>query len=191
MSFNQKDKDKPLITMAFWERIKKRNIIQQFSNENKIINAFTQKKAFYLGIDPTNNSLHLGHLLLLNALYFFSNNNEVPAILLLGTYTAQIGDPSGKQVERKMLPKNVVKRNSKQLLLQLNRLSDKINNEANLYNFLKINRFFNDKELQLLFNNVPNLLTKKIINSLTELPFPLLLAKLNTGVLIKIYKKCN
>ncbi len=72
----------------------------------------------YLGIDPTGESLHLGHLLgVLTLKRAIDCGHRV--ILLVGGGTAVIGDPSGKDTERSMLSKKKVQANKKKLKQQL------------------------------------------------------------------------
>jgi tyrosyl-tRNA synthetase len=94
-----------------------------------------EKSACYAGIDPTKDALHLGHLLLLLFAFSFSNQ-ELNLILLLGGYTAQIGDPSGKKSERKMLPTSLIKKNIKQLQKQLKYLTTKLTIPSEIIEFI-------------------------------------------------------
>lgn len=69
-----------------------------------------RKIRLYLGIDPTSPQLHLGHAIPLRKLREFQElGHEV--ILLFGTFTAQIGDPSGRDEKRKPLTLSQIKKN--------------------------------------------------------------------------------
>ncbi len=70
------------------------------------------------GFDPTASDIHLGHTLLLRKLRTFQDLNH-KAILLIGDYTALIGDPSGQSQTRKMLTKKEVADNAKTYLKQV------------------------------------------------------------------------
>lgn len=59
----------------------------------------------YVGIDPTADSLHIGHLVGVMMLKHFQDAGHKP-IVLLGGATGMIGDPSGKSQERNLLMKN-------------------------------------------------------------------------------------
>ena len=71
-----------------------------------------------LGIDPTGTDIHLGHSILFRKLRSFQDNGH-KAILIIGDFTAQIGDPTGKNKTRMQLSEVDVKNNSKTYLKQL------------------------------------------------------------------------
>lgn len=73
------------------------------------------------GFDPTASDIHLGHTLLLRKLRTFQDLNH-KAILLIGDYTALIGDPSGQSQTRKMLTKKEVADNAKTYLKQVSKI---------------------------------------------------------------------
>lgn len=73
------------------------------------------------GFDPTARDIHLGHTLLLRKLRTFQDLNH-KAILLIGDYTALIGDPSGQSQTRKMLTKKEVADNAKTYLTQVSKI---------------------------------------------------------------------
>lgn len=102
----------------FLEELQWRGLIYQKTPD--IEEAFKRKTTLYLGIDPTGDSLHAGHLLgvlLLRRAYKYGNK----IIILLGGGTAMIGDPSGKEEERPILPKEVIEENKQKLKKQLSR----------------------------------------------------------------------
>jgi len=90
----------------------------------------------YVGIDPTADSLHIGHLVGVMMLRHFQNSGHRP-IALLGGATGMIGDPSGKSAERNLLDEKTLKLNEesikKQLAKFLNFETD-ANNKAILVN---------------------------------------------------------
>ena len=65
-----------------------------------------------LGIDPTGPEIHIGFAVVLNRLRAFQDAGHT-AVLIVGDYTARIGDPSGRSVERKVLPDEVLDGNAK------------------------------------------------------------------------------
>lgn len=75
----------------------------------------------YLGIDPTADSLHIGHLAPIQLLYHLARWGVEP-IIVIGGATARIGDPSGKSTERPLLPPEVVEANAHVLLSQVQKL---------------------------------------------------------------------
>ncbi len=93
-----------------------------------------KKLRIYYGIDPTSSILHLGHSIVLWKLKQFQELGH-DVILLIGDFTARIGDPSGKDETRKPLTEKEVKENMKtykkqvSLILDLSKIKVKYNNE--------------------------------------------------------------
>ncbi len=77
----------------------------------------------YVGIDPTADSLHIGHLVSVMMLRHFQNAGHQP-IVLVGGATGMIGDPSGKSQERNLLDEHTLRTNQDALRNQLSRLLD-------------------------------------------------------------------
>jgi len=75
----------------------------------------------YVGIDPTADSLHIGHLVSVMMLKHFQNAGHQP-IVLVGGATGMIGDPSGKSQERNLLDEATLRHNQNALKAQLSRL---------------------------------------------------------------------
>lgn len=75
------------------------------------------------GIDPTGSDLHLGHAVPLRKLKQFQDRGDT-AILLIGDYTAMIGDPSGKSETRVMLSQEQVKKNMEHYVEQASKVLD-------------------------------------------------------------------
>ena len=86
--------------MQFYRALKARNLVHSISKE-------IRPTGFYLGVDPTAPSLHLGHLVGLMALFQAYRECKVPSKLLVGSYTAMIGDPSWRTSDRLSLDKSV------------------------------------------------------------------------------------
>lgn len=94
-----------------FDMLKDRGYIYQSTNLEKVKdNLKNEKVTFYLGIDPTADSLHIGHFF---ALMMFRHLQEAghKGILVIGGATALVGDPTGKSDMRKMLSKETVARN--------------------------------------------------------------------------------
>ena len=94
-----------------FETLKERGYIYQTTHEEEIKKAINGEPiTFYLGIDPTADSLHIGHFF---ALMVFRHLQEAghKGILLVGGATAMIGDPSGKSDMRRMMTKEEVSHN--------------------------------------------------------------------------------
>jgi tyrosyl-tRNA synthetase len=83
----------------------------------------TGKQAAYVGIDPTADSLHIGHLVAVLMLRHFQLAGHKP-IALVGGATGMIGDPSGKSAERNLLDEATLRHNQEALKKQLSRFLD-------------------------------------------------------------------
>jgi tyrosyl-tRNA synthetase len=77
-----------------------------------------------LGIDPTGPDIHLGFAAVLGRLRAFQDAGHI-AVLIVGDYTARIGDPSGRSKEREVLPDEVLDRNAKLFAQQAYRILDR------------------------------------------------------------------
>lgn len=102
--------------MNCFETIKERGFFYQITHEKEIKALLNSEKpvTFYLGIDPTADSLHIGHFFALSMarlLQDFGHN----AIILVGGATALIGDPTGRSDLRQMLTKEEVEHNKKEV----------------------------------------------------------------------------
>ena len=92
--------------------LKERGYVYQATNDGKIkelLNS-TEPQTFYLGIDPTADSLHIGHFFALTMVRRLQKMGHHP-IIVIGGATALIGDPTGKKDMRKMLTKEQVAHN--------------------------------------------------------------------------------
>jgi tyrosyl-tRNA synthetase len=92
-----------------------RGFLKQITHEDQLDERFLNEKiTFYIGFDCTAMSLHIGHLIpLMITRYLVLNGHK--AIIILGTTTAKIGDPSGKNQTRKMLSEEDIKNNFKSI----------------------------------------------------------------------------
>jgi len=77
-----------------------------------------------LGIDPTGSDIHLGFAVVLRRLRAFQDEGHI-AVLIVGDYTARIGDPSGRSKERQVLPDEVLDRNAELFAEQAFRILDR------------------------------------------------------------------
>ena len=95
-----------------FEMLKERGYIYQSTNEEAVMKMLNEgePKTFYLGIDPTADSLHIGHFFALTMVRRLQEKGHHP-IIVVGGATALIGDPSGKKDMRKMLTKEEVEHN--------------------------------------------------------------------------------
>jgi tyrosyl-tRNA synthetase len=76
-----------------------------------------------LGLDPTSPDIHLGHTVVLNKLRQFQNLGH-QAVLIIGDYTARIGDPSGRSVLRPQLSEELIDKNAKTYMKQAFKILD-------------------------------------------------------------------
>lgn len=98
-----------------YEILKERGYIYQTTNEEALKDILDNESiAFYLGIDPTADSLHIGHFFALTLVRRLQNLGH-KAIVLIGGATALVGDPSGKKDLRKILTKEQVEYNKKEV----------------------------------------------------------------------------
>lgn len=99
-------------TQKLFDMLQERGFVKDMTHPEQIKNLLNSDKkiSFYLGIDPTADSLHIGHFF---ALRMFRHLQDAGhhGVLLIGGATSLIGDPTGKSDMRKMLTKDQVKHN--------------------------------------------------------------------------------
>ena len=97
--------------MQLYDELVARGLIAQVTDENEIREMINNGKAvFYIGFDPTADSLHVGHFMALCLMKRLQMAGNRP-IALLGGGTAMIGDPSGKTDMRKMMTTETIQHN--------------------------------------------------------------------------------
>lgn len=108
--------------MKLFEELEARGLVKQTTNTEEIRSMLNGKGiSFYIGFDPTAESLHVGHLLqLVTARRLLEAGHH--AIILLGGATAMIGDPSGKSEMRKMLSRSHIRVYSEGIIDQIDKL---------------------------------------------------------------------
>lgn len=110
--------------MELLKDLKWRGIIYQQTDEEAIKDVLTKENiSLYCGVDPTADSLHIGHLLPFLTLRRFQEHGHRP-IVLVGGATGLIGDPSGKSEERKLLTLEKVQENVEGIKKQLASIFD-------------------------------------------------------------------
>ncbi len=98
--------------------LQERNYIEQMTHPKEMKELFSKESvSFYVGIDPTADSLHVGHFISLMVASYMQKCGHRP-IILMGGGTANIGDPSGKTDMRKMLTKEEIEYNVKAIKKQ-------------------------------------------------------------------------
>ncbi|BCI60496.1 tyrosine--tRNA ligase [Solibaculum mannosilyticum] len=94
--------------MGVFEELKERGLIAQMTHEEPIKDLLdNQKITFYIGFDPTADSLHVGHFLQMVVMAHMQKAGHRP-IVLLGGGTGMVGDPTGKTDMRKMMTQETV-----------------------------------------------------------------------------------
>lgn len=121
--------------MGVFSELKERGIIAQLTNEEKIQDLLENHKGvkFYIGFDPTADSLHVGHFVQIMVMAHMQRAGHVP-IALFGGGTGMIGDPSGKTDMRKMLTKETIQHNIDCFQKQMSKLVDFSDGKAIMVN---------------------------------------------------------
>jgi len=110
--------------MSVFDVLKERGFIQQMTHEDEIRQLLEKEKVtFYIGFDPTADSLTAGHFMQLMAMSHLQRHGHRP-IALLGGGTTMVGDPSGKSDMRKMLSKEDIARNAECFKKQMENFID-------------------------------------------------------------------
>ena len=118
------------MTNALIEDLKWRGLLYQQTDEEGMAKLLDDEKvALYVGVDPTADSMHIGHIVPMLTLRRFQQAGHQP-ILLVGGATGMIGDPSGRSTERNLLTGEQIEHNVNCIKGQLGRIFD-FNNEAN------------------------------------------------------------
>ncbi len=109
------------MVQSIYNILKERDLIKQITFEEEFKKLATDEKfSVYLGIDPTADSIHIGHFIPLMMMSYFQKCGHRP-ILLVGGGTAFIGDPSGKTDMRKMLTKEEISKNVDNIVKQVSK----------------------------------------------------------------------
>ena len=120
--------------MTVWEELKARGLIAQVTDEDEIKEMVNNGKAtFYIGFDPTADSLHVGHFMALCLMKRLQMAGNKP-IALVGGGTAMIGDPSGRTDMRQMLTKETIQHNIDCFKKQMERFIDFSDGKALMVN---------------------------------------------------------
>ena len=120
--------------MSVFDELKARGMIAQMTNEDKIRDLMEhQKIKFYIGFDPTADSLHVGHFVQIMVMAHMQRAGHVP-IALFGGGTGMIGDPSGKTDMRKMMTKETIQHNIDCFQKQMSKLVDFSDGKALMVN---------------------------------------------------------
>ena len=113
--------------------LKERGFIAQITFEDELYEQLKSPTTFYVGFDPTADSLHIGHYIPIMAMAHMQRAGHKP-IALMGGGTAMIGDPSGKTDMRKMLSTEAIDHNVECIRRQMSRFLDFSEGQAIIVN---------------------------------------------------------
>lgn len=120
--------------MGVYEELQERGLIAQVTDENEIRDLVNAGKAvFYIGFDPTADSLHVGHFMALCLMKRLQMAGNKP-IALIGGGTGMIGDPSGKSDMRKMMTPETIQHNCDCFKKQMSKFIDFSDDKALMVN---------------------------------------------------------
>jgi tyrosyl-tRNA synthetase len=146
--------------MGVYEELKERGLIAQVTDEEKVRDLLdNQKTTFYIGFDPTADSLHVGHFVQIMVMAHMQRAGHTP-IALFGGGTGLVGDPSGKSDMRKMLTEEDINHNIECFKKQMSALIDFSNGKAIMANnadwLLNLNyiRFIRDIGVHFTINRM-------------------------------------
>ncbi|MBQ3257398.1 MAG: tyrosine--tRNA ligase, partial [Oscillospiraceae bacterium] len=120
--------------MKLYDELVARGLIAQVTDEEQISEMINNGKAtFYIGFDPTADSLHVGHFMALMLMRRLQKAGNKP-IALIGGGTAMIGDPSGRTDLRQMMTKETIQHNVDCFKVQMSKFIDFADDKAMLVN---------------------------------------------------------
>ena len=109
--------------MHILDVLKERGFIAQLTCEDELYEQLKEPTTFYVGFDPTADSLHIGHYIPIMAMAHMQRAGHRP-IALMGGGTGMIGDPSGKSDMRKMMTTETIDANVASIKKQMSRFLD-------------------------------------------------------------------
>jgi tyrosyl-tRNA synthetase len=110
--------------MSVYEVLEERGFIQQVTHEEEVRELLAKEKiTFYIGFDPTADSLHVGHFLGMMVMAHMQRAGHRP-ICLIGGGTTMVGDPSGKTDMRRMMTQKEINANGERFKKQMSRFLD-------------------------------------------------------------------
>ncbi len=120
--------------MTIFDELKARGLLAQLTDEEEIKELINNGKAvFYIGFDPTADSLHVGHFMALCLMKRLQMAGNKP-IALIGGGTAMIGDPSGRTDMRSMMTREAIEHNCECFKKQMSRFIDFSEGKAMMVN---------------------------------------------------------
>jgi len=120
--------------MKVFEELKQRGLLAQSTNEKELEHLLNEGKLiFYIGFDPTADSLHVGHFMQMVIMKHMQRAGHIP-IAIMGGGTGMIGDPSGKSDMRKMLTREDIEHNISCFKKQMSKFIDFSDGKAMILN---------------------------------------------------------
>ncbi len=117
-----------------YDILKERGLVAQTTHEDEIRKILGEEKiTFYIGFDPTADSLHIGHFMQLIVMKHMQNAGHRP-IILLGGGTTMVGDPTGKSDMRPMITQEIIQHNADRFKEQMSKFIDFDNGKAIMVN---------------------------------------------------------
>jgi len=116
-----------------YDIFKERGFIEQVTDENMVREILAKPITCYIGFDPTAKSLHVGSLLPIMSLAHMQREGHKP-IILLGSGTCLVGDPSGKDKIRPIMTREEINSNAEGIKEQMSRFIDFTNGKALMLN---------------------------------------------------------
>jgi tyrosyl-tRNA synthetase len=112
------------MSKSVYDVLEERGFIAQLTHEKEIKELLENEKVtFYIGFDPTADSLHVGHFLQMMVMAHMQRAGHRP-IALIGGGTAMVGDPSGRTDMRKMMTRETIQHNAECFKKQLSKFID-------------------------------------------------------------------
>ena len=119
---------------SVFDTLSERGYVEQFTHEEELKKLLENEKiTFYIGFDPTADSLHIGHFIQIMVMSHMQRAGHRP-IALLGGGTTMVGDPSGKTDMRKMLTKEQIAYNAEQFKKVFEKFIDFSDDKAMIVN---------------------------------------------------------
>ncbi len=183
--------------MSVYNVLTERGFLEQTTHETEIKQLLENEKVtFYIGFDPTADSLHVGHFVTVMAMAHMQQAGHRP-IVLIGGGTAMVGDPTGKTDMRKMLTKETIEHNVSCFKKQLSQFISFDNDRAIMVNnadwLLNLNYVDFLREIGVHFS-VNRMLTfecfkQRLENGLSFLEFNYML--MQSYDFLELYRKYN
>ena len=138
------------------EELKERGLMSSVSGD--LYDVFSKPTTFYVGTDPTGDSLHVGHLLAFTTAKLLQSYGHRP-IILVGGFTSKIGDPSFRDTSRPLITDEQVEHNSECIKAQVSKLIDFNSDAENKAIMLNNDEWMGKMNLSDYMKNVAKLTT--------------------------------